>query len=297
MSMNEYLAEAYGTAGYTEGYNEDLQKQAEVEMFAKLAAAEGIDLNELTDDQVAELWDATMGKEAQEEEEGEEEEEKKEKAKAELAQKKESADKVAEADYCGRVMAHAFAQELGYIEKDAADLKGLYTKGRAIARGLGERARAVARKFTGGRAAELEEAASKVKGTKVGPGMRARAKRVAEKESILRAAAKERKAVSRRRRLAGGGAALTAAGLGGGLALGREKGGSAIDELAVEEAIYKAAEVGWDAEEAAERIASIEVLGLLPDSEKIAHVDNTDDAISVRALEMLEAAGYPINWD
>ena len=57
MSMNELLASHYGTNGG--GSSELLEKEAQTELFAKLAADNGIDLNTLSDEQVQGLWDAT----------------------------------------------------------------------------------------------------------------------------------------------------------------------------------------------------------------------------------------------
>ena len=122
MGINQDLARLYSQSD-----NPELQKQAEAELFCKLAADNGIDFNQLTDAQVSQLWNETMGKTAEEEnmppaakkehEEGEsaeeekKEEEKKEAAAREHAIKLAQAQEDARADELGRKMAHAFADE------------------------------------------------------------------------------------------------------------------------------------------------------------------------------------------
>jgi hypothetical protein len=133
--MNEYLADLYGTGGYTE---EDLEKVAAYEMLTKLAEEEGVDLDALDDETVEELVDDLSGAagedyydegpELYEDEDGNllaqgddgelyyvdpedvmDEEEK-------LA-----SDQMEEADFLGRTMAHAYAQEMGLIEGEYDD--------------------------------------------------------------------------------------------------------------------------------------------------------------------------------
>ena len=129
--MNEYLAQLYGTGGYTE---EDLEKVAAYEMLTKLAEEEGVDLDALDDETVEELVNDlsgsadTEGPQLYEDEEGNilaqgddgelyyvdpsdfmDEEEKLAEAQLE------------EADFLGRTMAHAYAQEMGLIEAEFDD--------------------------------------------------------------------------------------------------------------------------------------------------------------------------------
>lgn len=109
---------------------EDLEKQAHVELFAKLAADNGVDLEKLSEDQIAYLWQETF-KTAEEETPAEKKEEAKEEAKkdekkdeeaekkaaafAEYTEKRAAAAKLAEAEYIGRYMAHAMADEIRKI--------------------------------------------------------------------------------------------------------------------------------------------------------------------------------------
>lgn len=96
--------------------NEEAEKLAEVELFTKLAEDNGIDLDQLSQDQVNDLWYAfkTAGDEEPEKEKEEEKEDddKKEKAKAEFAEKKEASMKIAESDELGRLMARSFMDEV-----------------------------------------------------------------------------------------------------------------------------------------------------------------------------------------
>lgn len=126
MGMNQELASMYGTPGTATP--EDQTKVAEAELFAKLAAENGINLNELADGQIEQLWNATFAKQAEEEVPPSEEEKKKEEAKkdeeaktaaaqAEFQKSHEWNEKVAECDKLGRIMAHAYVQELGLIDR------------------------------------------------------------------------------------------------------------------------------------------------------------------------------------
>ena len=129
--MNEYLAQLYGTGGYTE---EDLEKVAAYEMLTKLAEEEGVDLDALDDETVEELVNDlsgsadTEGPQLYEDEEGnllaqgddgelyyvDPEDYMDEEEKLAAAQ-------LEEADFLGRTMAHAYAQEMGLIEASYDD--------------------------------------------------------------------------------------------------------------------------------------------------------------------------------
>jgi hypothetical protein len=75
-----------------------------------------------------------------------------------------------------------------------------------------------------------------------------------------------------------------------------DKEASAIDALAAEQAVRIAHEQGWDAEQAGRKVASVLELGLLKPSEKTASAPDVATAVGIRALEMLETAGYPVTW-
>jgi hypothetical protein len=275
--MDMDLAAMYGTPGGEE-YAEDFEKTAEADLFVKLAAENGIDLNQLDDEQISELWDYTFAKEAQEkkdEDDEDEEEEKKSAAELEFLEQQEFQEKVAEMDYLGRLMAHAYVQELGNIgdsmEKEAGKAKELAGKAWGAVKGAPGKAWGGAKK--GGKAIDV------------------RAQRLGEWMTRGKATKPWQK------RLAGYGApgAAAAAAGGGGYAAMRKKS-SAIDELAMDRAVEKAAESGWDPEEAAHLVGALGTLGGIEESEKLAFADNTDEAIEIRASEYLEAAGYPVEW-
>lgn len=133
--MKDLLSEIYGNIAATKEASasvatpEDLQKQAQVEYFTKLCSAKQIDVSLLNDAQVQELFKTAMElKIAEETEESAEakakkakdEEAKKSKeasaalsaADAEYQEKRAAAAKVAESDMMGRIMAHAYIDEL-----------------------------------------------------------------------------------------------------------------------------------------------------------------------------------------
>lgn len=108
--MDQFLADYYGTAdvGF-ESQEDELEKMAQLTLLTKEAAAEGIDLSELSDEELVGLAGELYGGAVEEED-----------------LEKEAAAKFEEADFLGRVMAHSYYQELGNIEKAAAgeDLPG-----------------------------------------------------------------------------------------------------------------------------------------------------------------------------
>ena len=119
MAMNEFLAEVYGT-----GSDEETEKTAEallLEELEKVAAEEGIDLNELSDDDIVEILNEVISEDTPVEEEkvaAPAEEPAAEVEDGELSEEGQS--KLAEADFLGRTMAHAFYAELSEIGKEAA---------------------------------------------------------------------------------------------------------------------------------------------------------------------------------
>lgn len=236
--MNEWLAQVYGTNGaeVEPQAQEEQAKLANLELFAKIAAKHNVDLSTLSDEQVQGLYYDTfpedMPKTAEEgelppqfmkkkdkkedEKEDEEDEEKKEGAAAYVQEKQATEEafreKVAEADYMGRVMAHAYTQERMEIEKSAA-------------------------------AGQTREAPAST----------------LEQEEEKSAAAQ-------------------------------------FEELSAKRAIEIAKAAEYNPEVAQQRVSAVYTLGL-GETEKIASVQNVDQALHIRGLEYLEAAGYPVNWD
>lgn len=66
-----------------------------------------------------------------------------------------------------------------------------------------------------------------------------------------------------------------------------------IDKLAAREAVKIASDGGFDADEAAQRVAAVLTLGL-DESDKLA--STVEEQVNIRALELLEAARYPVKW-
>jgi len=246
MSMHQILAEFYNTNGVkTAAANrEDIEKAAQIELFTKIAAENNIDLSKLSDEQTQQLFVETFGKTAGEmppqfaahakgkEEGGEkgEKEELEEKAKKEHEEKKASATKLAEADFMGRAMAHAYVNELTQI--------------------------AAAREKTAGRQAPAAEGAWEVPLPKVASAIDALAMpRAFEMVQQHNAQAME-----------------------------HNKTAAADKKIAL-----------FDEKDAATKIAAVHTKGLA-ESVKVAAAQDHKIAVEVRALETLEAAGFPVDW-
>ena len=71
---------------------------------------------------------------------------------------------------------------------------------------------------------------------------------------------------------------------------------AAFEELAACRAIDMAKQANYDGDQAFQLINAVFTLGL-SESEKVASVQNFDDGVHIRALEYLEAAKYPVNWE
>ena len=116
VQMNQVLADAYGTLS-GEQSQEEAEKVAVAQYITKMAAADNIDLNTLTDEQVQVVATHYL-----------QEIEKQAAAPAEQPapagdlddSEKRAAAEMAEADFLGRMMAHSFVQELDGIQKQAA---------------------------------------------------------------------------------------------------------------------------------------------------------------------------------
>ena len=287
--MRSEFAKMYGTPGH----DEEQEKVAQAEVFAKLAASESIDLNQLTDEQVAELWDATFSEDASEEKTAAAStEELYEQAQQEFSGVASETDMQKQADAFGRQAAHSFYAEMQEIEKAGA---GKIENLKGFAKGVGQKVKEVASKA--GKAVGKETGISDIAGGASGmrrtEGIRKAQKRgfsVAEHKPDIKTLGK---GVGKASKTLAAGAGL---GLGAQKALEGTKQSAALDQLAGQLAFEKAAEAQWDSEEAAERLNAILTLGA-GESEKIAHAENTDQAIEIRSLELLELAGYPVTWE
>jgi len=161
--MDPQLAALYGT-DVSDG--EDTEKLAAAELAEKLAAEGEVDPAEITDEQVEALAAAALaGEEGEEEEqeasgeEDDEEAEVKEPEEGEEAKVAEAQEKLAEADYLGRVMAHAYTQELRKIaaaegeEKTAGPrAEAFKAKAKEVGGKVGAHLKAHKKKYIGGAA-------------------------------------------------------------------------------------------------------------------------------------------------
>jgi len=294
MSMNQIFAEYYNTLGNDEGTKtasatqEDLTKQAQYELFAKVASANGINLSQLSDAQCDELFERTMGPEKTAGEMG-----KREMAEREHAEKRAAAVMFEQADSFGRQAAHAYVDEL---KKVAAAVEEQQYKEATV----GETARAVgghiagAARSAGGHAADAARSAgghAADAARSAGGWAKEHPKTTAGVAAGTVAAAAGAEALRRHRNKSKEEAAPS------------EEKTSAIDELAAYRALAIVDEYNktagvqpFDLNVADERIAAVVFTLGLGDSTKIASAANVDTAIEIRALEALEAAGYPVQW-
>lgn len=282
--MDEFLNELYGTSQIISG--DDLEKQAAAEFLVKLAEQEGVDLDTLSDNEVGELLAHIEGGQVKQAE-----------AEAET-QVTEAQEKLAEADFLGRAMAHAYVNELHEIEKQAQSIGPQIGAGRLAYRRL---AAAL------GRGAEAAKGGAKAVGewtgaSQVGSGAKkavqglkahsAQAKQIKKdygeaglktllgtRSEAAKEGLKELGAGAARmgKRVVGPAAAIETARRIGKAQGSSEKEAKSFDEafesLARERAYEMLAEAGYDVE-------------------KVAQAD-----IDTAALQMLEAAGYPVNWN
>jgi pyruvoyl-dependent arginine decarboxylase (PvlArgDC) len=247
--MNEQLAEIYGTNQYVD--EEDLVKEASAELLVKLAEEEGVDLNDFSDEEVAGMLSELEGSVQEEDVD-------------------DYSEKVAEADYMGRIMAHAMVDELGEIDSNDMEKEARFEKAPAITRA----GRAVKRFFkntperyrTSGRA--MKRAWTGKRGiVKERPWTRAKevgfaAKKVAPEAGVLGAA--------------GGGAYAYHK---------MKKKSSAIGSMAEERAYEILADNGWVSEDG-------EVIDPNYGYEKTASA--LELAVEEEAMAMLAEAGYPV---
>lgn len=270
--MDEQLAAIYGT-GASDVTEDDMEKAAAAELLVKLAEEEGVDLNDFSDEEIGEMVNELYGS-------GEGDDE--------------AQEKLAEADFLGRVMAHAYVQEMGEIEKSAAktfaeragswttrQLGGLHEAGEGLRHLIKPRGGKVAKGYRADVMADMLEAAKGKKGR-----MSALAKAMEASERGI-GARRLWGGLKRSKGIIGAGAGLAGlaglAGYGGYKALKKES--SALDTLANERAMQMLYDNGW-----------IDDQGNLlhePAQEKTA----LDTAVETRALQILEANGFPVTWN
>lgn len=264
--MNEFLADMYNTRENigAEGSSEDVEKLAEAQILSDELAAEGYDASELPTETLMkvayQLWgeNSALVKAAAEDEEEDDDED-------EDDGKKGFEEKVAEADFLGRVMAHSFVDEQSSMDKEgsvASRLKDVGGKihtqvGRLGGRVLGKKR---LKKFTKD---ELK---------KIGPTTRRQMHGLDPSRKDLRkgvgAAVAKRRAIAGYGTLGAGTAAAAGLGIAGAKAMKSKKKESALDALAEERAFEMLKEAGYDTG------------------------NHLEDAVDQRAMEMLSEAGY-----
>lgn len=284
--MDEQLAAIYGT-GQTEAYDdEDLQKTAAAEMLVKLAEEEGVSLDEFSDEEIAGMINDLYqeGGEQQVSEEPAEEE------------------KVAEADFLGRVMAHSMVQELNEIEKEAGAkwdaVKGGASKAWGAVKGVAGKAVEQAKGLHEGAVGAKQALTGKSYGRKLTPEVRKK----------LRGEAWE--AAKPGLKTVGAGAALLGAGeTGRRIGRGAKKKEAEVDfdKIAEQRALEMLAEAGYQVEDQGEQEKFAEAVEArayemlkeagYPVEEQTSEEEKVAEAIDIRALQMLEEAGYPVEWN
>lgn len=298
------------TAGmYPNRQQEELEKNAEAELFVKIAAQQGIDLNKMNDEEVAALYAYTFDKQAEfpppedkkdedkgeKKDEDEDDEKKKESAAREHATKLAFAREMEQADQLGRHMAHCYIDELNKVGSALMAQQG----GAQTETPAADPKEASAREFIG----KARDAAKKGADHVIGALSKDRGKfpkalgqhgpDISHVRRMGRAAEAFGKEHGKATAIGAGAAAASGA---AGFAAGRhgkKKEGSALDELALEAAVKIASDGGFDPEEAATKVVGIHMQGL-EESTKVAAT--LEQQIEVRALEYLEAAGYPVQW-
>lgn len=159
--MDPKLAEIYGTNQQTDA---DLEKLAAAELAEGLSNEEQLDTDGLSEEELEAVAQEVLNASGEEGEEGEEggNIDGQEKTSADAGE--EAQEKLAEADYLGRVMAHSYVKELREIEKTAGMTSGARVLQKVKSQG-GKVMKAVGDLASGKQAREGFAAAKKSKGT------------------------------------------------------------------------------------------------------------------------------------
>jgi hypothetical protein len=281
--MDPTLAKIYGT-NQVEG--EDLEKAAAAELASELAEDGQIDLDGLTEEDLEAAASEVLEQSDETEEEETEEAEETEKT-AETEEEDEEAtevdqEKVAEADYLGRVMAHAFVQENRSIEKKAGlkDLgRAALKKGKSIGESAGRafrRGKVAVKGYHSAAKTEAKEAWTGKRHVRSGADIGDAAK-LTKKERLKKGG----KAAARFLPHAG---AAGAAGYGGKKALEKRAAAekaSALETLIQQRALEMLKESGIEVEDTTEKTAATKY-------------DVLAEVVEKRARALLEANGYEL---
>jgi hypothetical protein len=272
--MSSTLGEVFGTTKVASATSEDMEKAAQVEFFNGLCKEQGINIEELTDPQIDQLWKTAMEIKAAEfppnfakkddgkkddkgeKKDGDKKDDKEKEADAKLAaaeaeflQKRAAYEKVAEADAMGRIIAHSFVAELNKI----AEKEGGFP-------------------FP-----------PKKDGDDKGDGKKDDKKDDSKKEA---SAAEKVEALTN---------AFQAAKTASAPAAASDASMPNFDEQAAYTAIELLKTAGVDEQLAFNKVNAAYVLGL-GESVKLASAPDLKTGLHVRALEICEAAGFQVDW-
>lgn len=289
--MDRTLADFYKTqenlgvlgGDYT---GEDLQKQAAAEFLVKLAAEEGVDLGSLPDEQVGQLLaEVESGMSGQIK-------------TAQAAEETEMQEKLGEADFLGRAMAHAYVDELAEIEKQAAKAKVVQEAGSRIGKlmgHLGETYRGAGGGLAGAgavakRGGEHQVQALKSMGQSIKSLVTGEAKKGAKGKGVHAAGQSVRGAALKSLGESAMQASPTLAAAGG-AGYGIHRGIKALKGGEKEKA---SSDQGFE-NAAFERAQQLLIESGYVDQEKLAEIEQNQ--VETRALQMLEEAGYPVQWN
>ena len=289
--MDEYLAAAYGTSQTKTAAAEtqDAEKVAQAEMFCKLAADHGVDLTKMSDADVSAMWQsfsaklaaapAVPAKVAEFPPKKEEKEEKKEE-KGHMAPpfgKKDEKDEKEEHEKKEAAARAEFDASREWAQKTAeADFLG-----RQMAHAFTAQLRensgiaAPAAASDGTKEAAAFVAMLKEGGKKIAEFPPKKEEKKEEKEEKHEEKEKEEKGKHP-------------------FPFGKKEA-SALDEVAANVALDMAVKGGLDRDMVGRKLAALLVLGA-PESTKLAATQSYDQAREVRACELLEAIGIPIEW-
>lgn len=254
--MNSLLGDVYGNRTHTE---EDLAKEANLQFFGQLCEKQQIDLDKLNEAEISELFKVAMELKQAAEEESAKEEAKEEGGKKNLAP--------------------PFGKHEAGESKDKEDKEEKEEKKEAAMAEWAEK-----------RAAHVKVAEADATGRIMAHAM------VDELRKI--AAAQEEAAAAPAPSLAEKAASIIAAAQAKTAAAEAPTTPSAtpnFDELAAYNAIDMLKQAGQDEKTAHARISAVFTLGL-QETAKIASATTPEAALTLRALEFCEAAGYPVDW-
>jgi hypothetical protein len=277
--MNQFLAEMYGTRETigAPAQSDDTEKLAEAQLLDDALRSEGIDVDTLSPEAILKVAQSLFpegalvkaaAEEGHEEDETEAKEKEEEAAKDKEGEGETTEEKTAQADFLGRVMAHAFVQEQDAINKEAA-LKDIAGKAKEYGVKAWGATKGGAGKAWG--AAKKGGEALKEKGKAMKESYRegsTAAPMLAIKGGKLRGL--KQVAKEHPKTIGGAAAGLAAASGGAGYLAHKKKEGSALDKLAEQRALEILAENGYG-QDGDEKLAS---------------------AVEQRAWEMLAENGY-----